>query len=474
MENFKAYLSIIDSRFLCFFNGKHKYLIELVQKGDKSEKEIEKVICGTIYKHSYYKNLKSKTLSLLQMFTIESSLKTKSLVKKKFDLCQKKIAVGHKLLGKGGREEGIRLLRQAYLIAVEYDFTHLACELSSVLYHDQVYYHPNLRKANYYAAQVDKHLQAYTNEKKAEHLYYQVIANKHRSKHVERLEETIRKMERLKMYSLKCEMYRCSLKVMHGFITGNYLSIVKNCNKTLHFFKNKKGVYTSYHQYFLSKLGVAYMAVYKYKEASENFAKAEKYAPRKSFNDYLLRLYKTINALHAGEYQFAYDLYQQNKRCRFEPIREQFAIIEAYLCFLSQMGYLQLKKNFRLGKYLNETFKAQADKQGDNIAILIAELLVLLVRDRGKFIDRVEATKNYSYRHLRGKDTMRAKRLIKILCILPRANFHPIAIKRLAQRHFDFLKTHPIQIGENVTIIELLPFGDLLDMILAQLERKVA
>ena len=137
------------------------------------------------------------------------------------------------------------------------------------------------------------------------------------------------------------------------------------------------------------------------------------------------------------------------------------------------MGYLQLEGRFRLGKYLNETFKAQADKQGSNISILIAELLVYLARNRGKFIDRVEAINNYSYRHLKGSDTRRAKRFIKILCTIPRANFNPIALRRIAQRQIQYLQEHPIWMGENFAI-EIIPFDKLLDMVLNQLQRKVA
>ena len=118
------------------------------------------------------------------------------------------------------------------------------------------------------------------------------------------------------------------------------------------------------------------MALGNYKHAEKNLLIAEQFAPKKSHNDYLMRLYKTINTLHAGEYQTAYHLYRENiRKCKFEQIRQQFAIIEAYLCFFSQMGYLQLEKTFRLGKYLNENILSQSEKQGDNISILIAELL---------------------------------------------------------------------------------------------------
>ena len=169
----------------------------------------------------------------------------------------------------------------------------------------------------------------------------------------------------------------------------------------------------------------------------------------------------------------AYDLYLQNRKCRFEVVRQQFAMIEAYLYFLSHQGYLPLQRTFRLGKYLNDTFKAQQDKQGSNISILIAELLVLLVRNRGAFIDRVEAINHYTYRHLKTPDTRRAKRFLKILCLLPRAHFNATALQRIAQKQIQYLHNHPLWMGESITT-ETIPYTHLLSLIFSHLQRQVA
>ncbi|MEO1627905.1 MAG: hypothetical protein AAFV25_22340, partial [Bacteroidota bacterium] len=161
------------------------------------------------------------------------------------------------------------------------------------------------------------------------------------------------------------------------------------------------------------------------------------------------------------------------KRCQFENIRQQFAIIEAYLYFLSRFNYLSLPKPFRLGKYLNETIKAQSDKQGSNIAILIAELLIYLSKDRAKFIDRIEAVANYSYRYLKDRETRRAKQFIQILCKIPRANFNPIALRRTAKRQIQYLENNPMWMGNNFAV-EVIPFEKLLSMIMEQLQQKAA
>ena len=474
MEEIKNYLSIIEAHLLQHISGKPRDLIKLIDNlKNKSEEDIIRIICEDKHSKTYYANIKSRTLKILQALTIVSTSQGANEVKKKLDLCRKKFIIAQKFLGRGERPEGIRLAKQAYRIALEYEFLHMACELSSILYHDHIYYHPNPAKAAYYESQTEEHLKAYLIEKRTEHLFYKVIAHLDKSFTSKQFEDIIKEVEISKGKSLSYHTHRAMIKVLYGFNIGNYSLIIKNCCWVLDYFEGKKGVYSSHWLFFLMNMGIAQMAIADYANANQNFVKAEQYALSKSVNDYLLRLYRTINMMHQGDYKKAYDLYRQNRKCRFEMIRQQFAIIEAYMCFLAHRGYLQLETTFRLGKYLNETFKAQADKRGSNIAILIAELLVYLSRDRGKFIDRVEAINNYTYRHLKGPGTKRAKQFIKILCLMPRANFDPAALQRIAHKQIQFLEEHPVYMGDHV-LIEIIPFGSLLEMIMEQLKQKVA
>jgi len=474
MDDLNAYFSIIEPRLLSHVKGKPAQFIRLYLKQKYlSEEAFKERICGKKHGQSYYSTLHTRTIKILQALAIISTPKGASIVKKKYDLCQKKFAIGQKFLNQGQRSEGLRVIKKAHNLAVKYDFSHLACELSSILYRNHINYDSPSRKTEHYAEQVNYYLYNYTAEKKAEYHYFKAIGQINRSLQPELIQQTIEKVERLKGTSIRFKVYETTLKSFFGFHTGNYTLVINTCINTISFLQNKEGVYSSHNLIFSLHLGIAQMAMAQYEKAEESFTKAEKFAPVKSRNDYAVRFYKTLNAIHSGQYQRAYQLYQKNKRCRFPDIKQQFAIIEAYLYFLAHLGQLLTDKPFRLGKYLNETFKAQEDKQGDNINIIIAELLVYLVRNKGKFIDRVEAVKSYSYRHLKDKDTQRAKWFIRLLCTLPRANFHPIALKRLAKKQVDNLNNYPIRMGVNFAV-EIIPFGQLLEMIMTELKQKVA
>ena len=474
MNSIKTYILNIEPKLLQHLNGKMGQLIHAVQNHDfVSEEALIRHVCGEKRERKYYLNLKSRTLKMLQALAIVSASKGASETKKKLDICRKKILLGKKFIGNGDKEEGLRLVKQAHRIALSYDFVYMACELASILFRHHAYSQRNSNKANEYAAQVERYSDAYKAEKKAEYYYFQAIGQINGTFPAEKLKRVVEQTALLSGESLKCYTYHSMLNVLYGFRIADYQLIIKCSEQTLNYFETKKGVLKSHYLFFLTNKGITQIATEKYKEAEQTFFEAEQYIHAKSINEYIIALYKTINALHSGNYQLAYQLFRQNRRCKFENIRQQFAIIEAYLCFLAQMGYLQLNHTFRLGKYLNETIKAQADKQESNINILIAELLIYLVRNRGKFIDRIEAANNYSYRHLKGPATKRAKRFIKILCLLPRANFKPSTLKRIASNPIQFLNENPIHVGNNIAI-EIIPFEALLKMILQQLERKVA
>ena len=425
MDSLKSYFSIIDPRLLSHVKGKTGEFIRIFQEQEYiSEAAFRQRICGEKHNRNYYQELKTRTLRILQALAITSTLEGNSLVKKKYDFCLKKFTIGQKFLNQGQRKEGLRLIKQAYKIAIGFDFVHLACEITSILYHNHIYYHPHSGKAAFYFQQSKQYQIDYLAEKAAEHQFYHIIGQLKGIGEPKQFEEAISEVEQWKGKSLKYKVYISMIKVLHGMNTANYDLVIDSCNDALHSFEKKKGVYSSHFYFFYYYKAISSMAIARFEDANSNFILAEKFTVAKSTNDYLLRLYRTINALHSGHYQTAYDLYRKNRYCKYEEIREQFTIIEAYMYFLSQMGYLQLDRPFRIGKYFNETIKAQSDKQGNNIIIIIAELLYYLAKDKGKFIDRVEAINNYSYRYITGKDTRRAKRFIKILCTLPVSYTH--------------------------------------------------
>ena len=120
MDGIRSYFGIIDPRFLQRISGKSGEFIKAAKEGNFiSEEAFIHHICGEEKERNYYRNLKSRAIKMLQALAIISDSKGISLVKKKYDFCQRNFSIGQKFLTGGERKEGIRLIKLAYREAVK-------------------------------------------------------------------------------------------------------------------------------------------------------------------------------------------------------------------------------------------------------------------------------------------------------------------------------------------------------------------
>ncbi len=106
------------------------------------------------------------------------------------------------------------------------------------------------------------------------------------------------------------------------------------------------------------------------------------------------------------------------------------------------------------------------DKRGYNVAILIFQLVhYLQQRLLEPVLVRLERLRKYQQRHLRDAATLRSRTFLRLLLLLPEAEFDP---KELAQRDKALLTTlrqAPLA-GEADAEVELIPYENLWKLIL--------
>jgi len=477
MKQIKFYISNIDPNLLNSICGRSGELISLI----RSEKIInEETLRARLFtgKWSYqnYLNLRNRTRKILEAyFLISPTIKENKILKKNQE-SRKAHYLAMQFIERYKREEANSLLLQSYKIADEYGFTQLAYNSAFELMAG----FSLKRKASKFekfrskVKQLRADLEA---EDIALQYYYQVNLNLNKKRGVirnEQIEKCLEHLETFSCQSNKFIQYYYTLRVLHDLNIGDYQAIKKNTRMVLNMLSNRIGVYKSTLQFFTKYQAIAHTVLREYPQAKALYLTAEQYAPPRSYNRGIIYYYQAINALHSGEYQIAYDLYRQHRKTKFETLSEQWAVIGAYMYFLRSVGKLQTGSDrFSIGKYLNETVPTTHDKTGNKINTIIGELLVCLIKDRDRFIDRVEGASHFAYKYLKGDDTRRAKWFIRILCLMPRANFHPVALARLAQKQLDNLEAYPIHMGNNISV-EIIPFGALWEMVAKQLKVRVA
>ncbi|MEM9918679.1 MAG: hypothetical protein AAF990_11310 [Bacteroidota bacterium] len=313
-------------------------------------------------------------------------------------------------------------------------------------------------------------------ENEAQERYYEMafIQNKSHKVRTNTLKQFVATLQQYDCTTPDFVKYYYSIRTILNWDICDHLTIKRDCSMALKILKNKKGVYNSTLQFFARNQALAHTALREYVQAQALLVDAEKYAPPRSRNLGILRHYQAIVALHSSDYQQAYQLYRQHRKSPFKELREQWDIMSAYLYFLKKTGHINTGKDrFSIGKYLNETAAVARSSQGDKTNILIGELLVYLVDKRSQFIERMEATHQFSYKALKNSAVRRSRWLLRILCSLPRFHFK---IDRALQHHSNLLaqlKEQPIQIGGGQTT-EFIPFEQLLSILAQDLQHQVA
>jgi len=367
------------------------------------------------------------------------------------------------------REEAQKMFLKGYVIATNYSFTLLAynCAVelmkgASIARQPKIFKKYSQLKRTLFAA-----LEA---ESLAVEYYFMITMQVNRKRGVTEdvFSEVIAELDTFPCTTIRFLEHYHMIRVLRYLNTMNYSAIKQETKNALEILYKKKGVANSALQFFYKDKAIAHIALKEYAKARELLKKAEQYAPVYSRNRGILYYYQAVNELHSGNYAVAYELYKKYRKSKYDTLSEQWAILGAYLYFLSASKKLDVGTDrFSIGKYLNETSETAHDKTGNKINIIIGELMFYFFNDRDKFIDRAEAASKYP--HLNGKGTKRAKAFIKILCAAPKANFNAVALKRIARRQFDNLDRNPLHMGNNISI-EIILFGAAGEMVLEVLQ----
>jgi len=173
----------------------------------------------------------------------------------------------------------------------------------------------------------------------------------------------------------------------------------------------------------------------------------------------------TANYQHLGE---VLQLFEDRgiKTTKIQKHKEDFLIFEVFYFILIKLNKITAtypsKENIRIPKFINEVPVYSKDKYGKNTTILFIHFLLLLYKDQyGKIVDRVDSLKMYNQRYLRKDENFRISCFLKMILLIPKHQFNPVAIQRHAQPYLEKLKNNPAtELDWRSFNIELIPYED--------------
>lgn len=258
--------------------------------------------------------------------------------------------------------------------------------------------------------------------------------------------------------------------------TYEYQNIIKYCNEALASFPQDHPNSRSLRFVFLYNKVPALTALGQLREAKEVAKQAAQLVPKGNFNWHLAILKRIVVCLHEGAYQEAYELYKASIKhsCESPTLIEYWSIVRGYLYFLIKQERIEpySEERFYLGKFLNEVPLYSKDKAGNNINILLLQIIIRMQREQyGHIIDRVDSLREYAKKYTKNPETKRANIFINMILKMEGAQFHRLRTETKTESLVQKLKSTPLQVGQNLAI-ELLPYSVLWKEILSMLENK--
>lgn len=316
-------------------------------------------------------------------------------------------------------------------------------------------------------------------------LYWSKIITKHvkdRSVKAEIAQEAQGYLEKLDLIncdqpSQHLDYVNSALRMSVHMVQGHYDSAALVLEEAL----EKLSVHTHLENSFFISLSINLMACYiplkRYLKGEVTIQNIYNRTENESFNWFKTREMHFILLLHTKRYQQASDLHKDTtKRKRFKKLpgylQEIWIIYGAYLRILANAGHIEIsateKANiFRVTRYLNSLPTFSKDKRGQNIPVLISQIVLLLQQKKlDQIDDRFEAVGKYRSRYAGIEKNFRGNVFLHMIQQVTKNSFDRARIEKKTAHLYHLFSAVPIDITSQGYDQEILPYEDLWELLL--------
>ncbi|MCB9332787.1 MAG: hypothetical protein H6574_17075 [Lewinellaceae bacterium] len=470
-----------DSKLLALYEG-------IASGKFNSDAEAAAAIYPGKNSSSGYRKLKSDLRERLlgTVFDINTNLGHYSDYQKAYYDCHKLWVMVRFLTGQNANTVALSLATKLLRQSEKFDFTLLCMDIASYLRIQYGLRESNDKRFKEANQLFEYYRNVYNAENLAEELYTDLVVRtvNNRSAQAEvavMAEEAFARIDPAlqEFHTYKLHMYGHMIGLMRYTTVNDHRHALEYCNKAITFFKNRPYEARVPLQIFYYQHLICNIHLRQFEDGKESARQCIKLMEPGTFNWFKYKELYLHLLLHTYQFNEVPEILAnalENPRFEFLPdnAKEIWRIYESYVYYLGTTGRMKpAKQTFKLAKFINETPIFSKDKSGMNIAIIIIKLLILIQNRRfSNLLDEVEATEQYCYRHLRGINTKRSYYFIKMLLQIPLGQFDPGVIEPKAARYLAKLKSIPLQVANQTTEIEIIPYEDLWQFALKSLEKE--
>jgi hypothetical protein len=264
--------------------------------------------------------------------------------------------------------------------------------------------------------------------------------------------------------------------------THNHPALLKNCNAALAYLEQKTYQIQNLQAAFHYMKVIAYTYLGNPQEGEKAAQAGLQFATEGTASWFSALEVYFYFSLHTGNYEKAFELYLQvYTHRRYAALhaaqQELWHILGAYCYILQHLTGTPLPAGFpqfKSGKFLNGIQNYQNDKDGMNIAILIAHFLLQLIEGKDVAVwDRISALAKYRERYLTDDPFVaRSEIFIKILVLLVKTGFQRTVFLEKATPLLEALRKLPMQLTNQSHELEIVPYETLTHLIINQLSKR--
>lgn len=394
------------------------------------------------------------------------------------------------LFNRGARSPAIKICHTLLQHSIRYDFTDIQIMISRILMKYYAFVEVDKRKYIKYQDLMFEKLEVFSAELKAESFYNHISHLQYENIKPSALQSLLntytKKLNDLKKqydsYTINYNFYQ--LKSYNYIQREEYQNAKLVCAEAIGYLKNSNTDSKIAEVAFRRDLHFCHIQLGELEEAKKmillniRLFKVGGYNWFREWNHYFI--WALASNDHKEMLNTVLTVINQPKIKKLKLIEEIWKVKEAYIQLLIKSNIINRKlykskfKQFRITKFLNEVPNYSKDKKGLNISILIIHLLFLVFDKKyDNILKRIDSLKQYSHRYLRNDHTFRSNCFIKMLCKIPDANYHPIALKRHTRKLYDKLSTTSYTYSDNPADIEVIPYENLWEIVLEILRKNL-
>lgn len=453
----------------------------------ESDKDAIIKLYGSLSERSKYSKLKYDLRKRLfnTIHLVELDVEEVGDARKKYMTCQKAWTTIYFLIFMKSIKAATYVLEKHFPIMMEYDFTSMTLEGAKLLRQHYTITAPNPKEQQKYEQIVKNYLPLYVAETTLEGYFHHLMSYEvqNRSQQEETVALATKYLSEIqKIYPETLSntfifRYRM-IEIIQQSSQYNYEKTVEICRKAIEELEARPQKYNTAIMIILLQWVNCDIQLANYEQAIENCKKIrEHYVTNGDFNWFKTsELYLQV-CFHAKRYQEAYAVYAEAiNHDRFSRLPnyfiEEWNVFRAYLEFLILTQQLVPKDDlkipsFRMTKFLNEFSIFSKDKQGINVSIIVAQLIILIAQGKfSKVIDRMEAVEKYASRYLNTEYLYRTRYFIKIISAFYKGGFQKDLIdwNKVAELK-DQLAKKPLNIINPNYDVEILRYELLIDLL---------